>query len=140
MDMLWYAHKHGLVPDSDYDFLWNNCSHRYPSLLARGAWRREDGHWSASPVLERPVLRADLEASCQVAHRRFIATTSKGLSQGWQNAYINELDLFTDSAALDWSLPGTLNYYNAQWMNRPDVRKALHVESSPAKKWPGPPA
>lgn len=48
--------------------------------------------------------------------------------------------MFTDAAALDWSLPGTENYYNAQWMNRADVRKALHVDSSPSKQWPGPPA
>ena len=25
---LWYAHKHGFVPDGDFDFLWNNCSIR----------------------------------------------------------------------------------------------------------------
>jgi len=46
----------------------------------------------------------------------------------------------TDAAALDWTLPGTENYYNAHWLNRRDVKNALHVESSPAKKWPGPPA
>eukprot|EP00965_Chrysotila_dentata_P052033 1726894-Pleurochrysis_carterae.AAC.2 len=26
MDMLWYAHKYGLVPDSDFDLLWNTCA------------------------------------------------------------------------------------------------------------------
>ena len=26
---LWYAHKHGFVPDSDFDYLWNNCSARH---------------------------------------------------------------------------------------------------------------
>merc|ERR1719235_2106717 len=41
MDMLWYAHKHGFVPDDDFDFLWNNCSARHPSLLTLGNWRRE---------------------------------------------------------------------------------------------------
>jgi cathepsin A (carboxypeptidase C) len=80
-----------------------------------------------------------LEASCKIAERRFIATTSKGLSQSWDGSYINELDLFTDAAALDWTLPGTENYYQAQWMNRADVQKALHVESAPTKTWPGPP-
>lgn len=140
-DMLWYAHKHGLVPDADYDFLWNNCSHRLPSFMARGSWKREEGRWAAAPAPERPALRdSALEQSCKIAQRRFLATTSKGISQSWDNAYINELDLFTDAAALDWTLPGTENYYNAQWMNRQDVRKALHVESSPAKTWPGPPA
>jgi cathepsin A (carboxypeptidase C) len=137
MDMLWYAHKHGFVTDADFDFLWNNCSHRYPSFLARGQWRREAGRWAATE--EASLLTRVHTTECTAAHRRFLATTSKGLSQGWDNAYINELDLFTDAAALDWSLPGTLNYFNAQWMMRQDVREALHVESSPAKAWPGPP-
>ena len=52
---------------------------------------------------------------------------------------MQNLDLFTDAAALDWSLPGTLNYYNAQWMMRDDVKDALHLRESPAKSWPGPP-
>jgi len=139
MDMLWYAHKHGFVPDADFDFLYNNCSSRYPSFLSRGSWKREESRWAASPPQERPLLRdSALETSCKVAHRRFIATTSKGISQGWDGAYINELDLFTDAAALDWSLPGSEDYYTAQWMNSPEVRKALHVESAPAKNWPGP--
>jgi cathepsin A (carboxypeptidase C) len=140
MDMLWYAHKHGFVPDADYDFLWNNCSHRYPSFLARGQWLREAGSWAAAPPPRTHLLEdSRLADQCTILHRRFLATTSRGLSQSWKNAYINELDLFTDSAALDWSLPGTLNYYNAQWMMRKDVIQALHVESAPAKAWPGPP-
>jgi len=109
--------------------------------MSRGSWKREEGRWAAAPPPERPALRdSALEQSCKIAHRRFLATTSKGISQSWDNAYINELDLFTDAAALDWTLPGTENYYNAQWMNREDVRKALHVESSPSKAWPGPPS
>jgi len=141
MDMLWYAHKHGFVPDGDFDFLWNNCSQRVPSFLAQGRWRREVGRWAAPPASPTMPLRdSDLEAKCKLASRHFIATTSRGISQSWKGAYINELDLFTDAAALDWSIPGTLDYYTAQWMNRPDVRAALHVESSPTKEWPGPPA
>mmetsp|Transcript_31157 Transcript_31157/g.58456 ORF Transcript_31157/g.58456 Transcript_31157/m.58456 type:complete len:534 (+) Transcript_31157:42-1643(+) len=135
MDMLWYAHKHGLVPDGDFDFLWNNCSARSPSFLAQGHWRRSNGRWEAA----RPSLSEGADAKCKLLHRQFLATTSRGLSQGWQKAYINELDLFTDASALDWSLPGTLNYYTAQWMMRDDVKKALHVDSSPATAWPGPP-
>ena len=34
-------------------------------------------------------------------------------------------------------VPGTLDYQMSQWMMRSDVRAALHVESSPAKEWPG---
>jgi cathepsin A (carboxypeptidase C) len=139
MDMLWYAHKHGLVPDADFDFLWNNCSHRQPSFLARGHWRREAGRWADTRPSQVTVQEPALQQSCKIAHRRFLATTSRGLSQSWPGSYINELDLFADAAALDWSLPGTLNYYNAKWMNSPDVRKALHVEDAPSKAWPGPP-
>ena len=39
----------------------------------------------------------------------------------WSKAYINELNLFSDASALDWELPGTLNYYTAQWMMRADA-------------------
>ena len=45
MDMLWYAHKHGFLPDGDFDFLWNNCSVRKPSLLAERRWERRAGSW-----------------------------------------------------------------------------------------------
>ena len=67
-----------------------------------------------------------------------MATTSRGLSQSWKKAYINELDLFSDSSSLDWTVPKTLDFFTAQWMNRDDVKKALHVEDAPAKSWPGP--
>lgn len=42
---LWYAHKHGFVPDEDFDFLWNNCSTRQPSFVSQGFWRRQGGEW-----------------------------------------------------------------------------------------------
>mmetsp|Transcript_52797 Transcript_52797/g.153579 ORF Transcript_52797/g.153579 Transcript_52797/m.153579 type:complete len:553 (-) Transcript_52797:108-1766(-) len=138
MDMLWYAHKHGFLPDSDFDFLWNNCSARHPSFMSRGYWKREANRWAAAPPLETVPPVPGLDEQCRLVRRRFLATTSRGISQGWDGAYINELDLYTDAAALDWSLPGTLNYYNAQWMMRDDVKKALHVEDAPAKAWPGP--
>merc|ERR1711966_322514 len=140
MDMLWYAHKHGFVFDDDYEFLSTQCGKQYPAFLSRGYWKREEGRWAAAATLEAPRLGDELDEKCTIAHRKFIATTSKGLSQEWDGSYINELDLFTDAAALDWTLPGTENYYNAQWLNRADVKKALHVESAPTKVWPGPPA
>jgi len=140
MDMLWYAHKHGFVPDQDFEFLWNNCSARHPSFLARGSWRREsDSRWAKeAPALHFATADADLQKRCLVANRRFLATTSQGISQSWPHAYINELDLFADAAALDWSIPGTLDNFTAQWMMRADVQEALHVTSSLAKSWPGP--
>lgn len=36
MDMLWYSHKHGFVPDADYQLLSEHCGARYPSPLSRG--------------------------------------------------------------------------------------------------------
>mmetsp|Transcript_43626 Transcript_43626/g.69227 ORF Transcript_43626/g.69227 Transcript_43626/m.69227 type:complete len:537 (+) Transcript_43626:43-1653(+) len=133
MDMLWYAHKHGFVPDADFDFLWNNCSMRQPSFLAQGFWRRENGMWMSS--LQGT---AALDGACKMAQRKFMATTSRGLSQSWKKAYINELDVFSDSSSLDWTVPKSLDFYTAQWMNRADVKKALHVEDAPVKSWPGP--
>ncbi|CAJ1405327.1 unnamed protein product [Effrenium voratum] len=133
MDMLWYAHKHGFIPDGDFDFLWNNCSMRHPSLLTQGAWRREAGKWAV-----RESLQGDLKGECKLAYRRFLATSSRGISQSWPKAYINELSLFSDASVLDWKAPKTLDYYTSHWMNRPDVKKALHVEEAPVKSWPGP--
>ena len=90
------------------------------------------------------------DEKCKLLNRQFLATTSRGLSQGWKKAaasflsssqedqpnskkpeaYINELNLFSDASALDWSLPGTLNYYTAQWMMRADAAQRKHSESS----------
>mgnify|MGYP002803544019 FL=1 len=134
MDMLWYAHKHGFVPDEDFDFLWNNCSTRQPPFVSQGFWRRQGGEWM-SRLQGAPQV---LDDKCKMAHRKFLATTSRGLSQSWKKAYINELDLFSDSSSLDWTVPKTLDFFTAQWMNRDDVKKALHVEDAPAKSWPGP--
>ena len=38
MDMLWYGHKHGFVPEVDFDLLWNTCKVRYAHPMARGRW------------------------------------------------------------------------------------------------------
>jgi len=139
MDMLWYAHKHGLVPDRDFEFLRTNCSYRHPTFLARGHWRRKTAaQWEETVAVS--TTNPDLQKQCKIVERRYLASTSRGISQSWDGAYLNELDLFADAAALDWSLPGTLNYFNAQWMMRDDVRAALHVTDAPAKAWPGPSA
>ena len=36
MDMLWYGHKYGFVPEAEFDFLWNNCTTRSPSAHTLG--------------------------------------------------------------------------------------------------------
>ena len=48
MDMLWYAHKAGFVPDDDFDFLWKSCGVRQPALLAQRRWERRAGSWMTS--------------------------------------------------------------------------------------------
>lgn len=142
MDMLWYSHKYGLLPDSDFDFLYHNCSYRHPSLLSQSEWLRdEDGRWAA-PAMTRlggPLLDTNQEQACKVAHRVYLLTTSKGISQSWAKAYINELDLYNDASPFNFESPGNINYDVAQWMMREDVQQALHVTSGPTTEWPGPP-
>ena len=39
MDMLWYGHKYGFVPDKDFELLWNECKLRYPiTRMTSGRW------------------------------------------------------------------------------------------------------
>lgn len=140
MDMLWYGHKYGFVPDADYNLLWKNCSRRYPRFLARGYWRRERGRWASSTLSqETPVNDPGLEKLCTAAHRRFLASSSNAFSQEWPLAWINDLTLYGPAAVVPFNQPGSLNYMTAQWMMREDVREALHVQSAPVKHWPGPP-
>lgn len=143
MDMLWYSHKYGLLPDADFDLLYHNCSYRHPSLLSQSEWlREEDSRWAA-PAMTRlggPVLDAKQEQACKVAHRVYLLTTSRGISQSWSKAYINELDLYNDASPFNFESPGNINYDVAQWMMREDVQKALHVTSGPTREWPGPPS
>jgi len=140
MDMLWYAHKYGLVPDSDFELLWNNCSYRHPSFLSQGNWLRTEGHWSAGrshPTMSH-LKPAEVE-QCKVAHRRFLASSSRAISQDWPLAWLNDLTLYGPAALVAFDQPGSLNFMMASWMMRDDVRRALHVDGAPAKKWPGPP-
>ena len=41
MDMLWYANKHGLVDQTDFELLWNECGHRAPRGERRGRWEKD---------------------------------------------------------------------------------------------------
>ena len=142
MNMLWYAHKHGLVPDDDFDFLWNKCGDSVrqstKKFITKGRWIRENGRWADELLAD---ASAPPSTECTLAQRKYLLTTSKGIAQGWDGAYINELDFYADAAALDWDLPGTLNYFQSQYLRRDDVKKALHVESAPSAShpWPGPP-
>jgi cathepsin A (carboxypeptidase C) len=121
MDMLWYGHKHGFVPDDDFELLYHDCGSRAP----RGA---------------APTLALAENATCLAAHRKFLLTTSKSFSQTWAEAFVNDVSLFGPAALVSFDQPGSLNYAQAQFLMRADVKEALHVASSPATAWPGPAA
>lgn len=127
MDMTWYAHKNGLLPDADFEIL-KNCS-SMPTLLAEPVWKRLGGGWARSQV-------DDQDEKCIVAKRKFLLTTSRGIDQSWAKAYINELDFYNEANPFNFDVPGNTNYDQAQWMNREDVREALHVKAMGT--WPGP--
>jgi len=157
MDMVWYGHKYVFLQDDQYDFLWNNCSARAPVPLTKGAWTAEDvfanfksnaaassapggvgaggGRFGKKSTLTAPE---PVSASCKVAMRQFEASSSRGFSQGWNNAWINDVTLYGPSALVTWDTKGSLNYMTATYMNSPAVREALHLNKSPNKDWPGP--
>lgn len=107
MDMLWWAHKNGLVPEREYAYLWDTCGMRHPSALAAGAWRAEgvaraEGasaaaagaaaaasaaaarvRPAAAAVARRRLARAGLSANCTAAYRKFLIASSKAVSQNW---------------------------------------------------------
>lgn len=128
MDMLWYGNKNGFVDPAVYDLLWNKCGARHPGSAMKIS--------SLSP--ETMMTMESTTTECLVAQRKYLTSTSRGFSQSWKNDFINNLDLFSPSAVVDFSAPNSLNFEVATWMMRDDVRAALHVDSSPNKKWPGP--
>lgn len=134
MDMLWYSHKHGFVPDAEFDFLYNNCSARHPSFLTNGNWRAENGLLKSV----NPSQNLHQSKACITANRKFLMSSSNGFSQDWPHAWINDLTLYGPSALVGDNVPGSLNYMQAQYMMRPDVREALHVTATPYDHWPGP--
>ena len=148
MDMLWYAHKNGLVQDKEYNFLVDTCNASAPSERSTGAWLAEQVGTertrvvSARPARPRLGAHADPEiaSSCKAAMRRFLVASSRGISQSWDHSFINELSFYSPAAEFRFDLPGTLNYHTAAWMMDPKVRAALHVEAAPAHAWPGPSA
>jgi len=79
-----------------------------------------------------------VSVSCKLAMRQFEASSSRGFSQGWNHAWINDVSLYGPSALVTWDTPGSLNYMTATWMNSKAVREALHLSASPNTGWPGP--
>ena len=153
MDMLWYGHKNGFVPEQEYDLLWNQCSMRSPAVLSKGRWAWGQNQPAANKAELVEQFRAahsldaqrarhhklhgvEMSPACTLAYRKFLASSSKGFSQGWINAYINNLSLYGASALVSFDLPGSMNYATKTYMQRPDVQAALHVDSGPSRSWP----
>jgi len=160
MDSLWYGHKYGLVPDQAFDLLWHECKMRSPSVMARGGphafkaevterveaelgeeWSDLDRDDEETRDEIRTIHRETLfhpgphfvdSTECKLARRKFLLQTSKGLSQGWDDMYIDDYSLFGPGGY------GKEDDDMARWMMRPDVRRALHVEDCPSKQWPIP--
>jgi serine carboxypeptidase-like clade 1 len=146
------------VPDDEYDFLVTQCNASHPSSRAAGSWVSVSAPLKAGSVgvahgssqsmtrvvatkpRRTPLAAAasTTTANCTAALRRYLISSSKGVSQNWDHSFINELSLFSPRAQFRFDIPGTLNYRTARWMMDPNVRKALHVDAAPAKAWPGP--
>lgn len=133
MDMVWYAHKYGLLTDKDYELLTTHCQVAYPRDLARGRWGKGAPTW-------RFLGPATPRAECVAAQRRFLAGSSRAFSQVWRRAFLNDLSLYGPAARVAFDEPQSLDGQTRAWMNREDVRRALHVEGAPAPSWPGPSA
>jgi serine carboxypeptidase-like clade 1 len=145
-DALWYGHKNGLVDDDIYDLLWNHCQARAPNLMSKGGIHKvfqslnhelknmddEERAQKAKQHFDElanggpNMIQSD---ECQVAFRKFLMSASKGLSQSWEDLYIDNYSLFAPVSNLE-------DEQMAAYMMRPDVKAALHVTDSPTKTWP----
>jgi serine carboxypeptidase-like clade 1 len=156
MDSLWYGYKYGLIDAAVFDQLWNKCQARLPNLMTMGGKHLVAAKWNqrlkeqhnstattgrhlshyATAMLKNYVNggpRFRNTPECLLAFRKFIISSSSGLSQGWKDLYVDDYSLF---APIDKQQDLDMNAY----MNRADVRKALHVEETPIAEWPFPDA
>ena len=158
MDSLWYGHKYGLVDDDIFDLLWKQCNIRLPNPMAHAGGINNVVHRLNAELLKATTTPDDNDLDqrraralelyreivwngqynqkmihdspeCTLAYRKFLMSTSSGLSQGWNDLYIDDYSLFAPVSNLE-------DQQMATYMNRPDVRKALHVDESPTTTWP----
>jgi Serine carboxypeptidase len=73
----------------------------------------------------------DHDTKCSVAYRKFLLSSSHALSQGWKDLFIDDYSLFAPVTSIE-------DQQMAAYMNRDDVKKALHVEETPIESWPYP--
>ena len=58
--------------------------------------------------------------TCRLAFRKFLLSSSRGLSQGWHDLYIDDYSLFAPVTSQE-------DEQLEAYINREDVRRALHV-------------
>ena len=83
MDMVWYGHKNGFIPDELFDTLWNKCGGRDPHPLTNGRWGAAAAGAKLSSSRRLEGLGANPSRECVLAERQYLASTSRGFSQGW---------------------------------------------------------
>jgi len=66
---------------------------------------------------------------CRLAYRKFLLSSSSGLSQGWKDLFIDDYSLFAPITTQE-------DEDMAAYMSRADVREALHVTEAPTTTWP----
>jgi len=151
MNSLWYANKYGLMDEEVYDLLWNKCDIRMPNMMTQGGMahvistlndelkeikdldaRKEKANALYHKIVLNGAFHKAKQASpeCTIALRKFMLSTSHGLSQSWKDLYIDDYSLFAPVSNLE-------DEQMAEYISRPDVRKALHVEEAPTTTWPG---
>jgi serine carboxypeptidase-like clade 1 len=69
------------------------------------------------------------DPECNLAFRKFLLSSSQALSQSWGELYIDDYSLFAPVTNKE-------DDDMAEYMQRTDVRKALHVEEAPTGSWP----
>jgi hypothetical protein len=68
-------------------------------------------------------------AECTLAYRKYLLSSSHALSQGWDDLFIDDYSLFAPVTTAE-------DEYMTDYMNRVDVKTALHVEETPIDHWP----
>lgn len=117
MDALWYSNKYGLVDDAVFNLLWNQCYVRLPTLMMQGgkhlvAAELNDhlqngafdfgNHQELLAFARKLHRRLSMDpgphftrsSECELAYRKFIMSSSGGLSQTWKDLYIDDYSLF----------------------------------------------